>query len=596
MKRNSHQALTAFIVIGAAVLISLFFVARAASPKDIVFPISELGNCKSETECRAYCEQRDNADIIRACLTFAKKYNLLPRDVIAKGEKFADVAAGGGPGGCKAEKPCVAYCENIAHIEECVSFAERHDLLPKEELAEAKKVASALRAGAKLPGSCTGKENCVAYCENPAHIDECLAFAEKAGIISPDELAMAKKVAPFLKRGETPGGCKSKAECETYCANPSNFESCITFAQKLGVMSAREAELLKKTQGRSPGDCARGAKTAEEARANCSVFCNKSENVQTCTKFAAEIGIMSAEEASQVGAFQDFQACYAISPGPMKSCLEEHLGPEILSNLLKGIMPGNLEDVENMVARIREARTCTNRYADQQLQTITNDPDALACVDSEMGKGFLDKLKSGGVACGDASVFQKKVATCMENALGKKLDQCFALGCSEATTCLKNLQGQSKKPIGEEKVVLDSSFEGKISAKLNSCVVEQMRSCLAKDCSELIPCLSRFQGGEGTQKQEKGGNLDPAFQAEMNARIGACTKQGGGSTGQPQGGQQQQQQQQQKPQTPGGQQYPQEGQIPQEYCSKFASTPSCSYVGEPGSQNYNYCKQCFPDK
>lgn len=593
MKLSSRQAFTSFIIVGAAILVSFIFIARAASPRDVVFPVSELGNCKSETECRSYCEQRDNPDIIRACLTFAKKYSLLPRDVIAKGEKFADVAAGGGPGGCKDEKTCVAYCENIAHIQECVSFAERHNLLPKSELAEAKNIASALKAGAKLPGNCTGKENCLSYCENPAHIDECLAFAEKAGFISPEELAEARKVAPFLKRGETPGGCKSKAECEAYCGYPNHVDECISFAQKLGLMSAREAELVKKAQGKSPGDCARGAKKAEEARASCSAFCNKPENVQTCTRFAAEIGIMTAEEASQVGSFQDFQACYAISPGPMKSCLEEHLGSEILSNLLKGIMPGNLEDVESMIKKIREARVCTNRYADQQLQTITDDPDALACIDSEMGKGFLDQLRASKVACGDASVFQKKVAACMENALGKKLDQCFALACSEAKTCLQKFQQQSKKPIGEEKINIDPSWKDKISTKLNACVAEDIRSCLTKDCSELMPCLNKFQGDGGAQKQGKGSNLDPTLQAEMNAKIGACTKQGSGSAGSPQGGQQGQQQ---TPRAPEGQQYPQEGQIPQEYCSKFASAPSCSYVGEPGSQNYNYCKQCFPNK
>ena len=45
------------------------------------------------------------------------------------------------------------------------------------------------------------------------------------------------------------------------------------------------------------------------------------------------------------------------------------------------------------------------------------------------------------------------------------------------------------------------------------------------------------------------------------------------------------------------QQYPQSGsQTPQEYCSYFASVPSCSSVGPMDSDNYKYCKQCFPDK
>ncbi len=39
-----------------------------------------------------------------------------------------------------------------------------------------------------------------------------------------------------------------------------------------------------------------------------------------------------------------------------------------------------------------------------------------------------------------------------------------------------------------------------------------------------------------------------------------------------------------------------QNQIPQEYCAQFASLPSCSSVGEPGSQNYNSCKQCYLNK
>lgn len=41
---------------------------------------------------------------------------------------------------------------------------------------------------------------------------------------------------------------------------------------------------------------------------------------------------------------------------------------------------------------------------------------------------------------------------------------------------------------------------------------------------------------------------------------------------------------------------PTSDQVPQEYCSGFATVPSCSYVGSSDSQNYKYCKQCFPDK
>src|SRR3989344_2323267 len=451
----SSSAFVSLFIIVAAVFISSAIVALATSKADIIFPVTELGGCKDEADCRAYCEKRDNVDVIRACLTFAKKHNLLPADVIAQGEKFADVAAGGGPGGCRDEETCVAYCENIANIQECVLFVEKYDLLPEDELAEVKDIASALKAGAKLPGDCTGKENCFAYCEDPSHIDECLDFAEKAGFISGDELAEARKVAPFLKSGETPGGCKSKTECEAYCGYPDHVDECINFAEKLGLMTAREAELIKKAAGKSPGDCALGSKNPEEAQVQCATFCNEEENRQTCFSFAVEMGLMTAEEASQIGVYSDFQACYAITTPKIRQCLDDNLGQEVLEKLLKGQMPLKLEELEEMMARIRSARECTNRYADQQLTTFTDDPDALACLNSELGDDFIDKIKSGQVACGDASVFQKKIAECMEEKFDQKLDQCFALGCSEMNTRIQEFQKQSDEPIGDEPIDID---------------------------------------------------------------------------------------------------------------------------------------------
>lgn len=35
---------------------------------------------------------------------------------------------------------------------------------------------------------------------------------------------------------------------------------------------------------------------------------------------------------------------------------------------------------------------------------------------------------------------------------------------------------------------------------------------------------------------------------------------------------------------------------PQFDCSSFGAVPKCSYVGPEGSQNYNYCKQCYPER
>ncbi len=574
----NNSALFALLFIIAAFLISSAIVAFATSKDDIVFPVAELRNCKSESECRAFCDKRDDATNIRACVAFAKKHNLISKEEADRADKFVEVAASGGPGGCKSEKECVNYCDNPAHMTECLDFAIRYKLIPPDEFRDAQKVLGALKSGSKTPGDCTRNDECLAYCENPAHLDECLAFAERAELLSPEELTEAKKFAPFIKSGETPGKCTRKAECESYCAEPGHVIECVTFAEKLGLMSAKEAELVKRADGRSPGDCARGTKSAEEAQANCAVFCNKEENRQTCFKFAVQIGLMTAEEATQIGVYSDFQACYAITTPKIRQCLDDNLGQKILKRLLEGQVPLKLEELEEMMTRIRSARDCTNRYADQQLQTFTDDPDALSCLDSELGKDFIDKIKSGQVACGDASVFQKKIAACMEEKLSKKLDQCFAMGCSEMKTCVQKFQKQSDKPIGEEKIDIDPSWKDKISTKLNACVAEDIRTCLAKDCSEMSVCLGKYGG-----KLEGRGKLDPSLEAEMTAKITACTKAQSGQKGSV------------SPKAPTTQSSPQQFDYKQ-YCPQFESAPSCSYAGAPGSQNYNLCKQCFPDK
>jgi len=41
---------------------------------------------------------------------------------------------------------------------------------------------------------------------------------------------------------------------------------------------------------------------------------------------------------------------------------------------------------------------------------------------------------------------------------------------------------------------------------------------------------------------------------------------------------------------------PEPTDILQSICPSFAAVPSCDYVGPVGSQSYNYCKQCYPDK
>ena len=99
--------------------------ALATNEPNITFPIPELGNCRDKQACKTYCNEPEN---IQVCVAFAKEHKLLNKQEIERGEKFAKIAAQAGPGGCRGQEACHAYCEDIGHVEECVAFAENTDL------------------------------------------------------------------------------------------------------------------------------------------------------------------------------------------------------------------------------------------------------------------------------------------------------------------------------------------------------------------------------------------------------------------------------------------------------------------------------------
>lgn len=134
------------------------------------------GGCKGE-ECEAYCEAEGHEE---ECLAFARKHDLIGEEEFAQAKKFLEASRAGGPGECRG-RACEAYCADSAHGEECFAFAKKHDLIPPEELERAESMRSFMQAGG--PGGCRGEEECHAYCNDPVHFEECQSFASRAGII-----------------------------------------------------------------------------------------------------------------------------------------------------------------------------------------------------------------------------------------------------------------------------------------------------------------------------------------------------------------------------------------------------------------------------
>jgi len=328
-------------IIFVALVIAGFIVAVPiyAQENTIVFPVAELDNCESKEACMEYCDEPGN---MSRCITFAKAHNLMTPEEAERAEEFSDTLEerGGGPGGCTTPSSCETYCEDITNLRECLVFAEDHGHVD-DNIEEGKKIALYLDAGGQMPGGCTSRQSCESYCSDFNHGEECLLFAEEVGLEIDDKdhpdgpnKEQMRAMIDLMKRGETPGGCTSERECESYCSESGNIEECVAFGEKVGFISPEEAEMVRKTGGKGPGGCT--------SREECDSFCNNPDNRDQCFAFAKEHGFIDEREIKNleegVGRLREV---LDEAPEEAVECLKHNLGDNIIRDIQEGnVSPG----------------------------------------------------------------------------------------------------------------------------------------------------------------------------------------------------------------------------------------------------------------
>ena len=206
--------------------------------------------CGGREACDDYCGLPENFE---TCITFAEAAGFMSADEAAMVRR----TGGKGPGDCRGKEACEAYCEDPAHGAECINFAAENGFMSPEDAEQAKKM---LAAGINMmqggPGGCKGKEECEAFCDDVSHMMECVDFAERAGMMSPEDAARARKMAEMGVSGG-PGGCKGEEECRAFCDDPANMETCLNFAVQIGDMNPEEAEQMRQGMQRmaQTGEC-----------------------------------------------------------------------------------------------------------------------------------------------------------------------------------------------------------------------------------------------------------------------------------------------------------------------------------------------------
>ena len=201
-------------------------------PETISFPVAELGNCGSQVECRAYCNQPAN---LQACTNFASEHHLISLAQREQNQKFAKAIKSGGPGGCQSLETCQAFCSQTSNFQTCAKFAKDNGLISGEDSQRIQKFNQLVQSG-QTPGGCQSKDACESYCEDQSHKQECTDFAAKLGIISQSQAKKIKSIS------SGPGGCDSLDACQEYCNDPAHHDECLKFATDNGLIKPQDAE------------------------------------------------------------------------------------------------------------------------------------------------------------------------------------------------------------------------------------------------------------------------------------------------------------------------------------------------------------------
>ena len=332
------------ISIIAVLSLSVFLVAQAqtesARGDSFSYPIADLGNCGSKTECKNYCADEANFE---ACSAFAEKHNLLPKEIKNKKDKVKEILKNGGPGGCDSKESCEAYCSGEEHMEECFEFGKKHGLISKEEEEKAGKFLPMMKKG-ETPGKCQSKTACEAYCHEEGNREECMDFAVKMGAMTREQAERAKKL-----NGKGPGGCTGREECEAFCNNPANQETCFKFAKENGFIKEDEVRNMKEGMGQM--------RMGME---------NAPEEVKECLKENVDEGTLSSMESGEftptAGTGESIRECFEkfrpqleehrkqeFNASPeVEECLKAAVGEEVLAEVKSGQAPPSRELGEKM--------------------------------------------------------------------------------------------------------------------------------------------------------------------------------------------------------------------------------------------------------
>jgi len=386
-------------------------------------------------------------------------------------------------GNCASQQACAEYCDNPVNMMNCIDFAEKNGMMTSQEAKDAKKVLPYMQKG-ETPGKCKSQNECDSYCENESHLEECINFALKVGLIDSKEAEMVKKTG-----GKGPGGCK-KDECKDYCDKEENFQTCIDFALANGLMTQEDYDMAKKTGGKGPGNC--------KGKEECDVYCK--EHAAECMKWGMENGMMD----DKLKSMSEGEKCM------MNCIIDNNINPESCGG---GKNSSECKPCEDK---------CFGSYSGQCISKEQLEEKQKACSEDEYAQEIKGSNEEGGECITDIKCVSNTAGSgkCLNEEKWNQLNQdCQAKGSGYHLEDVKGDDGYGGECVIDENCVYssDSAWE---SQEEKDRKLAEMQEQWAREKEEYEKA---HQGGD--DGGNSGGCTQPGPEGQCNPGPGAESSQ-----------------------------------------------------------------------
>src|SRR3989344_3165095 len=138
-------------------------------------------------------------------------------------------------------------------------------------------------------GDCADMGTCMSYCEDPVNHASCVTYAQEKGFYEDDPT-----LAPtddLLTAAQEELGCDSKESCQAFCADAANQTACHDFAADHAIPGGYVVDPEKEAI-LAAAETALGC----DSYAGCLDFCADPANAAQCTSFADQVGLQGGEE------------------------------------------------------------------------------------------------------------------------------------------------------------------------------------------------------------------------------------------------------------------------------------------------------------